>query len=244
MKVNKELFDKWRKSGVAVNTKTLDEYNNFMYWLEENTNYRRNGSKPTQLDWFRYYRSLTCIRLMYDVQLGYCYKSYYIEKGIKVVSFEDLFKPNPFYLMEVGYKVVIKNKFQEREYYMCDEKYVDDVKEDVLTLGCDIVAIYKPKYNGVYTIKDPQWELVWERKEEKFQLMLPKEFGAYTGSDQMYLNIRRAYFPKNTYYCFSTSENTGKWQTVFTKEEIDKLPCKELVAALEQKVYTGNEQDN
>jgi hypothetical protein len=84
----------------------------------------------------------------------------------------------------------------------------------------DIIAIYKPKYNG---LKLMEWELIWERKEPKEKL--------YT-----------LQCPITDEYLYRNQLNEYVWEIIgtnFTQKEIDSLPNQDFIKSLDKKPVEG-----
>ena len=151
----------------------------------------------------------------------------FLRKNFEKVEEDDLRD-----LLKVGYMYTTTDD----KYYVSNLYNLHFAKEkrdkNLKGLGIwkDIIAIHKPKYNG---IKPMEWELVWERKEPKYYLRSLVDADAYvldgvSESVDNYLN-----FNADIKILFiSDYFESGAIQTKFTQEEIDNLPNQEFIKTL------------
>ena len=151
----------------------------------------------------------------------------FLRKNFEKVEEDDLRD-----LLKVGYMYTTTDD----KYYVSNLYNLHFAKEkrdkNLKGLGIwkDIIAIHKPKYNG---IKPMEWELVWERKEPKYYLRswIDEEGNILEDvfeSEYNYLNFGT---DDKTLFFSSNFEN-GIIQTQFTQEEIDELPNQEFIKTL------------
>lgn len=135
-------------------------------------------------------------------------------------------------LLKVGYKV----KTTATQAIIKNQTELNDVKRnfnenlDLRDNSIGLIAIYRPKYNGV---KPMEWELVWERKEPKYYLRSWIEDDGYIldsvfKSEENYLNFN---VDSKTLF-IADCKDIGSSKTQFTQEEIDNLPNQDFIKTL------------
>lgn len=126
-------------------------------------------------------------------------------------------------MLKIGYKVGDEYSFDiiDSENSIHYYKIMFDRELHNHRYKISIDEIYRPKYNGIKTVFNPEWELVWKRKEELYTLQCP---------------ITNEYLYKNQLneYCWEIAGET------FTQKEIDDLPNQDLIKTLVKKEYKGD----
>lgn len=85
--MKKELIERFIEGKIAINLETQQEWNEFMQWLEENTDIRwYGGQKPTEKNYWNVDKEWTCVNS--DMTWG-AYNSYE-SSGYEIVKYKDL----------------------------------------------------------------------------------------------------------------------------------------------------------
>lgn len=240
MKINEEFLKGWLEHKVVFNPQTQQEYDELMLWLEKNTDCRGFMGEPTKLEWFPNYDNLTGIYLGSRDFIMYGGIDYFKREGKKIVTFKELFSPFPKNLLEIGYMVeeevctpfdeqtLVKVVVDRKELDIIQTTFDNDLKH--LYSPGEIKTIYRPVYNGVTTITEPQWEKVWERPVELFTLELKG-------------NVKNKYYlagksgSKYDYKFWENVNNQKNYTGVFTETDINNLPNQDLIEALRKEPY-------
>lgn len=243
MKIKEELYNKLLNEKYVVATRTQEEYDQFMQWLEDNTEIKwSDGDNICGFNGWKDNKEETCIAINYVMTSGLTYGNEINNKknGYQIIEFKDLFTQDLRELLKVGYKVKVSGTalgyinlhISEHQLEVLTKDYNDELKcigyESML-----VKSIHRPKYNGIKSIGKPEWELVWERKEELYTLSLPNNcFG------RKYLGVDLEKPTKYGFYKLSSSSKQANSLTrQFTQKEIDNLPNQDFIKTLDKKLY-------
>lgn len=95
MKYNKEILNRFLIEKVAIAVRTSEEWDKFMFLLEENTDVKwKLGENPTEFnEWYKYGRNttITC-GYRQKTKLEYAPVDYYEKVGYKIIEFQELVK--------------------------------------------------------------------------------------------------------------------------------------------------------